>query len=705
MKKMFLTIIGAVTVGLSLVSCNFANIFKPIISRLSLTDNHIAYVVGQTYIDTAELSIKAKYTNGDEVDVALDEVTYNLTCEGTSYEADQAFTVAGDYSLNVVKDGYRSNTITFKVFSEHQYVQSISVNGKNSIGVGSSTLLTVEVEPALYTVDLIVENDYSSLIEYKKVNNSTFSVKGLAEGEASLRFKALRDADNYKVVNHAITVVPSDKVHIEQTYKTLKDHSAGAFSSCPLSGTVKLLVIPVWLDGSDTYITDETHKENVRQDIETTYFGTSSQTGWHSVSSYYYEESNGTLSLTGTVSEWYEYSDLTISQIGELADSSNIAISATTWYFNNHEDERANYDYDGDGYLDGVILIYACPDSYSLPSLGSNMWAYCYWTNLGSDISNPNVKAFFWASYDFMYDSTTANNRAGSSYGHGDTSVCDLDAHTFIHEMGHVFGLEDYYDYYSVQQGTKTISNTNPAGGFSMQDNNVGGHDAFSLMAMGWADPYIPTESGTIIIFDFQSYHDLILLTPQMNEYASPFDEYLLLELYSPNGLNEFDVQNQYSGGYPQGPNDVGIRVWHVDARLVKYASYSYSFTTDAAPFATGSYVFGAFNNSSHIKDGNNGRTAYAYSVMGGNQKYQTYNILQLIRNSATIDYNTRNNLTGADLFKQGDNFSMSTFNKQFVEGTTLNNGSDLGWSFSVTQIINNGDGTYGAVINLTKTA
>ena len=33
-------------------------------------------------------------------------------------------------------------------------------------------------------------------------------------------------------------------------------------------------------------------------------------------------------------------------------------------------------------------------------------------------------------------------------------------------------------------------------------------------MAFGWSDPYIPTETCEITINDFQSSHDLILLTP-----------------------------------------------------------------------------------------------------------------------------------------------------------------------------------------------
>ena len=136
---------------------------------------------------------------------------------------------------------------------------------------------------------------------------------------------------------------------------------------------------------------------------------------------------------------------------------------AAKWYFdNNSSDSRRNYDKDGDGYLDGVMLIYGAPDYSCLENDNySNLWAYCYWVQEESEknTTNPGSNAFFWASYDFMYSSDKSRTRTGkTNYGGGDTSHCNIDAHTYTHEMGHMFGLEDYYDYSGQFQ---------PAGGFS----------------------------------------------------------------------------------------------------------------------------------------------------------------------------------------------------------------------------------------------
>ena len=288
--------------------------------------------------------------------------------------------------------------------------------------------------------------------------------------------------------------------------------------------------------------------------------------------------------------------------------------------------------------------------------------------------------------------------------------------------MGHMYGLEDYYDYSSENY------RKNPAAGFSMQDNNVGGHDPFSVMAAGWADPYIPTATCDITINDFQSSHDLILLTPEFNSYSSPFDEYLLLELYTPTELNKLDSDYKYASNYAQGPNAVGIRLWHVDARLL---TNSNTFITNAKS----SYLYAhAFNNTylhdcwrcntcnefytnSQVDVANrkckvcgstvvklNGRNSYGYRLTG-NLDYQRINLLQLIRQNSNTSYYAMNNLSSTDLFFKNSYFDMVTYKKQFYfNNGKLNSNKSLGWSFVVTDISSSG-GIYSATIHLEKEA
>ena len=695
MKKRVLAFIGFVTLGLTLASCNFVDILASKIKSIKLDDGVNAYVVGETFFDRSSLSIDLTYFNGTTESVTKNDVAIYMTRNSVSYNPSTAFTTAGEYYVTVQKNGVNSNTITVKVLAENQYVSNITVAGSATVEETSIKTLTLNVTPSDFTVPTECEISDTSKIAVTKKKDTSFEVKGLAAGNVTLTFKSKSSATTYFSVNFEMEVTIKRKTEIAQTYNDYIKNSYYTVSACPLEGNVNLLVIPVWFTDSENFINPD-KKETVRNDIYKAYFGSESETGWESVSSFYMKESNNELNLSGTVSEWYEcnLSSLTVAMYDTTSNptpQNSLVKKAVNWYFSNHSDARSNYDSDNDKYLDGVMLIYGAPDdqlyTYQQGLIkGENMWAYCFWIQEAAlSTITPNV--YFWASYDFMYSSNKAYTQTGYSYGNGDTSHCLIDSHTYIHEMGHVLGLEDYYDYAN--------GATSPAAGFSMQDNNVGSHDPFSLMAFGWADPYIPTESVTVRIDDFQSSHDVILLTPSWNSYNSPFDEYVLLELYSNTGLNKFDCDYHYRNRYAQGPQAVGIRVWHVDARLLKKSSRTLgSFTSPNV--SVGSVVQG-FNNTSTTA-----RESEAHMCLHQDD-YQKMNLLQLIRNSATKTYTDKSDLSAADLFTQGSTFSLNEFNKQFVKGTTLDNGSALGWSFSVNSIINNGDGTYSAVINLVK--
>ncbi len=412
----------------------------------------------------------------------------------------------------------------------------------------------------------------------------------------------------------------------------------------------------------------------VREDIRTAYFGTNEETGWRSVKTFYEEESQGTLTIEGTVSEWYEITSKHSSYGSGTTGGQKTSLlvkTATKWYFDNHPEEtRKDYDCDGDGFLDGVMLIYGAPDYTGFwGSDMSNLWAYTSFTQSGSNHNNPNVNAFFWASYDFMYGSNIAASHTGLSssagYATGDTRFVNIDSHTFIHEMGHMFGLDDYYDY----EGKYT-----PAGGFSMQDQNVGGHDPFSSFALGWGQAYIPTESITINLKPFTSSGEMIILSSSWNEYNSPYDEYLVLEYFTADGLNELDTTYTYGGSSPFGTKTPGIRLWHVDARLGYWTGYDSSNNL--------TFEYAGTTNPLDVTQDINTMVSNSYH---GNHK--DCNLLQLIRNSKTASYNNKTKLKAEYLFREGESFDMETYKSQFVNSGKLNNNKTLGFSFTVDAV------------------
>ncbi len=464
---------------------------------------------------------------------------------------------------------------------------------------------------------------------------------------------------------------------LQDTYNDYMNNNFYVIDGCPTSGNPKLLVVPIWFTDSYKYI-PEAQKEKVRNDIEKCYFGSDSDVGWKSVKTYYQQLSNGKLNLTGVVSDWYEYSEssqyfYTPSQGGERTTA--LVTEAVNHYkTSSGVTDLSSFDSDQNGYLDGVILIYASPDYGTLDKTNpdqnkSNMWAYCYWLqNPKGTPASPVPNTFFWASYDFIYGS---NTKVGDYYA-GDTRYCALDTHTFIHEMGHVLGLEDYYDYSEQYL---------PAGSFSMQDYNVGSHDPYSAMALGWANPMIPKESCTLALRPFQESHELILLSSRPSSVVSPFDEYILLEYYTATGLNAFDVEHPYLDQYPSGSKEVGIRLWHVDARLLEAKSRAEDERVSIVSKIRSGYYYTHAMSNTYYKDGN----ADYCSLLGPD--YYDYNILQLISSNNIKTYKNTYAFSRSDLFTKGMSFKMSTLRKQFVNGDRMNDNSSLGWTFKVDKL------------------
>lgn len=540
------------------------------------------------------------------------------------------------------------------------------------IDIPDSLPLTVGQTKAL-SISYNPQDAENKVVEWVSSNPSvaTYSdgqVTALSVGETKITATTKnRLGETIKSECNVVVTDPStiSKTTLKYTYDDYCANSAYPFDNTPLVGNPKLLVIPVWFSDSDTFIS-MSHRELVRDDIRKSFFGTNEEAGWRSLKTYYEEEAQGMIEIGGTITEWYETGE---SYEVYASDSSGgyktetLVETASTYYFNNSSETAQDYDSNNDGYLDGVILVYAAPDYDSLGVSSNNLWAYTSWLMGLPDLSNPTPNVYFWGSYDFMYSSgIKAYERTElSMYGRGDTRHCVVDPHCFIHEMGHVFGLQDYYDY----SGQHC-----PAGGFCMQDMNVGGHDAYSVMAFGWAKPYIPTETSTIIINDFQSSHDMILLAN--HEVDSPFDEYMLLEFYSPTGLNKFDSDYHYNDRYPLGPKQVGIRLWHVDARLTYWTGAGWSKTLVSNP--TRGDVYHAMSNT-YYSD-----WASGYSPLG--KSYADFNTLQLIRCEGKSPYFSNN-----AIFGYGSSFTMNDYTDQFVKAQRMNDGKSLGWTFSVSAL------------------
>ena len=448
----------------------------------------------------------------------------------------------------------------------------------------------------------------------------------------------------------------------------------------PSTGTQNVLVLPI-------EFSDKQFTSSEIEDIKTLTSGTPEDTNyWESLASYYSKSSYGKLDLEFTYADpynvgmtaekFYKTSTSTDDRSDYVYGSAKAMRDAIVSYKNkNGDDATKKFDADTDGYIDTVIMIYSetqCPD---YDQSGELYWAFRYydlWNNdlteadvsLEGDIESPIGFSYFWASIDFSYSAVEK--------GEG------VDAHTLIHEFGHILGADDYYN--TTANSSQAIG-YEPTGGNIMMAYNILDHDAFNKLQYSWVTPNYVTGSCDVTISSFEKTGDCILVADEDGWNGTAFDEYILLELYTPTGLNELDSKDYYDNTYAKGQSEPGIRMWHVDNRLYKYNGNKTSWATDEE-IRTGNY--GDNNLALAI---NNSSTNYYSDV-----KKKDYNALTLISPKGTR-YTSKALSTNEDLFHKGDKFSLlddsldDLYAPYFGGEANFDNGSDFDYEIEVTAL------------------
>jgi len=432
-------------------------------------------------------------------------------------------------------------------------------------------------------------------------------------------------------------------------------------------GQPNLLVVPVELKNTKNKWTKE-----MLGRIEQAFFADSSNTNvWESVSSYYKKSSYGKLEITGSVTDVLTSSYTVDDAKKKNGDSYDIDTKLCEEFCNKSKfyNARKSGDSDADGYIDGICFIYSEPFEIADDT---PFWAWTYWTNYAPNYNFPVIKSYMWASYSFVND---------CNYLEYASSKLNIDAHTYIHETGHLLGLDDYYCYDDIK--------FDPSGKLEMQSYNIGDQNIFSKFALGWAEPYYvkTTSSVTLTLRTSAFYGDAILINDTWNK--SSMDEYLLIEYYSPFGNNYHDANYSY---LPNGKaaNKMytvsGFRIYHVDARMLQVTKSStgknvFSFTDTFN--ASNYYVIGASNSPS--------RSYFTQQLARENFKE-----LHLLEAGGSNTFKNGNSATNETLFKNGNSFVPSDI--FFENGTKFNDNTEIGYTISVNSCFDN----YGT-ITITK--
>ena len=349
----------------------------------------------------------------------------------------------------------------------------------------------------------------------------------------------------------------------------------------PSVGTYSCLVVPVQFSGDNITQAD-------LEKLNKAFNGTSADTGWESVSSYYQKTSYGKLNLSFDIQNVYK-TGKTASYYNNYSKEVDLGDGYTTTQTGaellllevlaklEKEIDLSKYDYNSDGVIDGVYLIYSAPVDYEDES--SIYWAYVSYYVAGEEDNQTfdGLDAYYYlfAGFDFM------DEDADTAQGYENMGIIPglkINAATYIHETGHMLGIDDYYDYYPGEGSDEGL------GGADMMDYTVGDHNPYSKLMMGWITPTVITSSQIVNLSAFvDSGECLMILLDYNNSY---FCEYLLVSFYSATSLNQLHGEQEIS--YLWDGVEYGICIYHVVSWIDNPYSDDY---------------FSATNNNNSISD------------------------------------------------------------------------------------------------------
>ena len=455
----------------------------------------------------------------------------------------------------------------------------------------------------------------------------------------------------------------------------------GYATAMPSKGLVNMLVIPIQFSDATCEVILEGCQQT-KDNIDTAFFGESPELPWHSVASYYHASSYGQLTIEGMVTDWFTP---TITAV-ELSNNrgllgGQVIQPALDNFKNTYPDRVLDFDQDQDGYMDAVYFIYSLPFDPEGEAYGEDkdvFWAFVAYQGGAANFVSPTLFHYGWSSYQFMYEDGYYQRSANGKVEWGednepiffpwqdDEGRRTIDAHVYIHEVGHLLGLLDYYSY------DRGDGDWGPSGALDMMDYNIGDHNGFSKMALGWIPPSFIRQPGTIVLPSIASQPSLLMLTKPNP--TTMMDEYILIEFYQPLGLNQKDSQASFSGRYPRMFTASGLKIYHIDARIAQMKITNQGIVFDA-------YVKDMVHTSGYRYQFAHSNTV-SRNAVGTNPNFK---LIHLLEASGMNTFKHQGFATNATLFQTGMSFNQQ--DKPFY----FNDGTRLPWQLTVGEITPHG--------------
>ena len=400
-----------------------------------------------------------------------------------------------------------------------------------------------------------------------------------------------------------------------------------------------------------------------------------------SAASYFRCNSNGKVELDFTVcyldsgmssAELYQSEKNAGKNVGIHAYYEGIFQKAVSEYGLNRKD----LDKDGDGYVDCVVIL-SGEDPGKTVGDGSEYYAFGG-GSMGTMVRDPDPEQPAMSQFIHMSAARLSESLRPGASGTG--------ARVLIHELGHAFGLMDYYDTVGDEDG----SIIDAVGMFDMQSSDFGDWNPYSRFLLGWVEPWLIEEGTERLTLRIDPDHPL-LIPGSKGWNGTPFDEYILIDVLAPIGADGYDWQELADSRLVSQNNSKmkgGVRVYHVDSRLhrtrtdtssVSYSpAFSYEEIMDAleTPYTRLDY---AFSNTNGYPPALEGESRF-------------WHMLDWIPSDGTAKFRISTPLYWAaitpacvkDLFGPGEEFSMARCADAFPEAPLLNNGGSFDYSVRV---------------------
>ena len=418
-------------------------------------------------------------------------------------------------------------------------------------------------------------------------------------------------------------------------------------------GDNKMLVLPIRFADSpnDISLEDKTIL------LKNAFFGDSSVTKLESVTSFYNKSSYGQLRISGEVAPWYTVGSKKVSggipekswttySTNQIIASRMIALEALENYRQSGVD-LSIFDNNNDGYIDSIYVVYDYPYSTVTKDKKPDdefRWAYVDFIKekeTGLNNQTPYANAYGWSSLYFAIEN---GNKVDSS--------------TYIHETGHILGLQDYYN-----TGNRATNHFQPLGFFDLMDSNQGDHTVLSKYLLNWTSPKILKKDveGSITLNNFSNTGDCLLIPLDNRDVTNPYSEYLMLEYFAPerlntpNNLKYQDVNKEGKTVIFEFPNLHGLKVYHVDARLGYYKRESIGIANEKICFVG--------EEEKATLPLNNALIDFYYSNEIKDTEVNKRNVLyHLLESSGSNSFRDGNFASNKTLWGYGDTFGINTF-------------------------------------------